>query len=119
LISWKTPAALFFIKPWLDGKIEGKKEREKRAWERKREKGKEEPKNCVRKSNFYLEINKKQEKKEGIRELRRQREDILMTVIPTAITPPSTVGFEPYLDMLFSSILCAFSLEGSCISVIV
>jgi hypothetical protein len=40
-----------------------------------------------------------------------------MTIIPTAITPPSTVGLEPYLDMLFSSILCALSLEGSSISV--
>jgi hypothetical protein len=48
LISWKISTSLFFIKPWLDKKIGG----EKRAWERKREKGKEEPKNCVRKNVF-------------------------------------------------------------------
>jgi len=52
LISWKTPAVLFFIKPWLDRRIGGKKKREERVWEIKREKGKEESKNCVRKSNF-------------------------------------------------------------------
>jgi hypothetical protein len=37
LISWKIVAALFFIKPWLDRKIRGKK-REKRELGREREK---------------------------------------------------------------------------------
>ena len=37
---------------------------------------------------FQLEINKKQERKEGTRELRRQKEDTWMTKIPTIITPP-------------------------------
>ena len=36
---------------------------------------------------------------------------------PTAITSPSTVGSEWYLDMLFSSMSCTFSPEGSFISI--
>jgi hypothetical protein len=36
---------------------------------------------------------------------------------PTAITPPSTVGLEQYLDILFSSMSCTVLLEGSSISV--
>jgi len=45
------------------------------------------------------------------------REDILMAEHPRAITPPSTVGSERYLDMLFSSMSCTFSPEGFSISV--
>jgi hypothetical protein len=40
-----------------------------------------------------------------------------MAEIPTAITPPSTIGLERYLDMLFSSISCTLSSEGSSISI--
>ena len=62
MISWKILAALFFIKPWLDRKIGGKK-REKRELGREIEK--KEPKNCVRKSVFsYKSTRNKREKKE-------------------------------------------------------
>jgi hypothetical protein len=45
------------------------------------------------------------------------REDILIAKHPTVITPPFTVGSEQYLDMLFSSMSCTFSLEGFSISI--
>jgi len=45
------------------------------------------------------------------------REDILMAEHPIAITPPSTVGSERYLDMLFSSMSCTLLPEGFSISV--
>jgi hypothetical protein len=55
LINWKIPAALFFIKPRLDRKIGGRereRERERSELGGERERGKEEPKNRVRKKCF-------------------------------------------------------------------
>jgi len=57
---------------------------------------------------------------DGLESLERGwRKDILMAETPTVITPPSTVGFKWYLDVLFSSMSCIFSLERSSISVLV
>jgi len=54
----------------------------------------------------------------GLESLERGwREDILMAETPIAITPPSTVGSKWYLNMLFSSMSCTFSPDGSSISV--
>jgi len=56
----------------------------------------------------------------GLESLERGwREDILMPETPTAITLPSIVGSEQYLDMFFSSMSCTFSLEESSISIYV
>jgi hypothetical protein len=53
LINWKIPAALFFIKPRLDRKIGGReREREREVSLGEKERGKEEPKNRVRKKCF-------------------------------------------------------------------
>jgi hypothetical protein len=59
LINWKIPAALFFIKPRLDRKIGGRERERERERDREREvslgekeRGKEEPKNRVRKKCF-------------------------------------------------------------------
>jgi len=55
LINWKIPAALFFIKPRLDRKIgvrEREREREREVSLGEKERGKEEPKNRVRKKCF-------------------------------------------------------------------
>ena len=85
MIGWKIAVALFFIKPWLDRKIEGEKT-EKRELGREREKKTRRNPTIVL-GKVFLTRNQ-QETREGTRELRRQREDIWMTKIPTTITPP-------------------------------
>jgi hypothetical protein len=66
LISWKIPAALFFIKPWLDRKIRGKKKREKSLGEKERKRQGGTKKLCQEKC--FLARNKQE-----IREKRRNK----------------------------------------------
>jgi hypothetical protein len=52
LISWKIPAALFFIKPRLDRKKGGNKTERKESLGEKERKKQGETQNCVKKSVF-------------------------------------------------------------------